>query len=255
MRDTMKCYITNAQLRKVYDFAKKMDNEGYLRPIREGGTENRNRLAILKNNVEGKIAEFGVLNWLNYELINKYHNISCSLPTDWVGDKNSFDSGYDLYLTKDDIEIPLEVKSSSLKAKSLMLEEERWKLNNDFEVINSDHKEKKAPFAFISVNVDMKWIEKNMLDGWRIKDNFIIEGYPQMFINGVLESETLKKCIKEKLNFFKKNEVIPTSQSTRLDAPNYIFPVYSNKLDGLIKMHMPEYGLNIIYSALTKKGL
>lgn len=252
--DTIKCNITNDQLQKVYDFAKRMYDEGYLRPIREGGTKNRNQLVILKNNIEGKIAEFGVFNWINDKLIKNNPDLSCDSPSDWVGNKNSYDCGYDLFLKKGNFELPLEVKSSSLFAKSLLLEEKRWSLNDSLEVINNDHKEIKAPFAFISVKVDMNWIENNMLDGFKINNKFVVQDSPKIFINGVLESKILKKCIEEKTNLFQKNDIIPTSKSTKLDAPNYIFPVWSSNLNNLYKMHKPEFGLNVIHRAL-KKGL
>ncbi|MHA8109938.1 hypothetical protein ACYATP_00105 [Lactobacillaceae bacterium Melli_B4] len=231
--------ITMDQLKDVYAFNNEFENSnGYLRAIREGGFHKRNAKEISQNNIEGKIAEFAVYNLMTEHRIHFKNDKGPSL---WTGGKGSFDSGYDLtVIFKNGKEVNLEIKSSTLNAKSLMLEEKRWTLNNDNIVINNDHTGKKAPDAFIAVNVG-----KSIYNGKLT--------VPDIFISGVLLYKDLEYCILNKKSLFRK--YIPTAyKKMNLDAPNYIFPYYYGKVnEDIIASEFGKYDYRYIHKLMKPR--
>lgn len=196
--------ISLHQLAQVYRFNDRMINgDGYLKSVREGGTHHRNKREESQNNIEGKCAEFACYNMF------KKAGLTCSYPTIQAWGKGKFDIGYDLLLNN---HLTVEVKSSTLKAKSLMLEAHRWVLTSNGKVVNQDHPHEQVPDLFVMVNVGKSY--------YQIQNGYIMSG--QMF----------KSCVKHRISFFNREDQIPTARSRYpLDTSNYIFPYPNVRLN------------------------
>lgn len=195
---------------KVNEFANEMAEKGDFRSDFEGSAIPRSKSEIKRDAIEGKYAEYAF-----YQYIEGVDDWTTDPPDLGVWDRGIWDAG-DFEVRRGDKRRQIEIKSSSMKSRCILLPADSMTLKDDkvYFYDEKDQTDKNCPDCVVGARVDL--------------ENRTVE------LAGALRRQDLREAMKDPKDYlWKHGEPIPgTSVPFRVDNYVWVYPQLAEKVSG-----------------------